>query len=355
MSRFRSNPSIVSAVLDPVLGTAVEEFLLSHEYKGDSPHYVRELRSYLIGGIQRFGKRRPWKPLLPWCEAQGYRRLSDLTVESLGNYLQGLRAQATVGDYGKVCAILKRLFDYWVREDYLETAPLRIVVPKRLKAEVKVFTPKEIERLRDVVIAENPRDLAIFMLLLDTGMRASEVCTLRMDDFRWERQEVVVRPEVAKNRTFRVVPLSGSLRALQRYRTIRGDDASRCARFFLSFYSTPVVKDRCTAKRRHLETLSFCSTGLTRNGLFFLVKKWGRLASISEARCSPHTFRHFFATQYLKNGGDLASLQRILGHGRLDVTERYLRFLPCDVASQHGRFSPATRLRGRSRHGAEVS
>lgn len=94
-------------------------------------------------------------------------------------------------------------------------------------------------------------------------------------------------------------------------------------------------------RSRTIDKIVFCDSDLTRNGLFFLVKKWGELARISESRCSPHTFRHFFATQYLRNGGNILSLQRILGHSRLDITERYPNYAQSDVKAEHERYSPA--------------
>jgi len=345
MSRYRSerfqSRGSTSAIS---LEAAIREFLLAHERKGDSESYLTELRSYLIGGSAHYWKQRPWSTLVRWANARALVSVGDLDKEQVGAYLDHVRTEATKDVYGKVCAILKRFLDFCVTESYLDAVPMRIQRPKRLRAEIKVFTPEEMMRLRNVVIKENVRDWAIFMLLNDTGLRASEICNLRADDFRWERQEVIIRPQIAKNKSFRIVPLSASLRPLQRYRQVRGDDMTACDKFFLAFYTTPVVAGSKRANRRNTGSLVFCNSGLTRNGLFFLVKKWGALAGITESRCSPHTFRHFFATQYLRQGGNILSLQRILGHTRLDVTERYLKFAAADVKAEHQHFSPARTL-----------
>lgn len=341
MSRYRSKPFQSTTSHTVLIETAVRDFLLHHERKGDSQSYLRELHSYLMGGAGKYGTKRAWKPLVPWCALNEIRNACDLDKASIGAFLDHVRSIATRSDYGKVCVILKRLLAFWVTEDYVPALPMQIPAPKRFKAEIKVFTVAEMQRLHDVVRKENVRDWAIFMLLLDTGMRTSELCNLRVEDIRFDRQEVIIRPAIAKNRTYRIVPLHSSLRALQRYYAVRGPDMSICDKFLLAFYSTPVVLGgTINRKRRNLPTLSFCTSGLTRNGVFQLVQKWGRLASITEARCSPHTFRHFFATQYLRSGGDVVSLQRILGHSRLDVTERYLRFAGTDVAAQHRKFTP---------------
>lgn len=57
--------------------------------------------------------------------------IGDLTKERIGVYLDHVRVSASKGDYGKVCAILKRLFGFFIAEQWLESEPLRIERPKR--------------------------------------------------------------------------------------------------------------------------------------------------------------------------------------------------------------------------------
>ena len=305
MSRYRSSCMIATAAPTQTTNAAISDFLLYHERKGDSPSYLAELRSYLIGGGGKYGTKRTWKPLLPWAVSEGLLCVEDFTRERIGAYLDHVRGLATRSDYGRVCVILMRVLRYWVQEQYLAALPMEIPRPKRFKAEINAFTVDEMQRLHEVVRKENVRDQAIFMLLLDTGMRTSELCNLRVDDIRWSRQELIIRPAIAKNRSYRIVPLHSSLRALRHYADVRADETT-CDTFFLAYYSTPVVGS--PSRRRNLSRLVFCTKGLTRNGLFQLVQKWGRFANITDARCSPHTFRHFFSTQYLRAGGDIVSL-----------------------------------------------
>ena len=62
------------------------------------------------------------------------------------------------------------------------------------------------------------------------------------------------------------------------------------------------------------------------------------------ADCSPNTFRRGFAVEFLRNGGDVFTLQQILGHSSLEMTRRYVKFLDEDLKSAHLRFSPGDRL-----------
>ncbi len=73
----------------------------------------------------------------------------------------------------------------------------------------------------------------------------------------------------------------------------------------------------------------------TRQGLYKLFDRLGERAGISGVRCSPHTMRHTTAQEWLNAGGDLATLQILLGHARLETTMRYLIVGYQQVAKRH--------------------
>ncbi len=93
--------------------------------------------------------------------------------------------------------------------------------------------------------------------------------------------------------------------------------------------------------------LAEVGTGLTFHGIQQILKRLKASAGL-ERRCSPHTFRHTFAHNYLVNGGDVFTLQRILGHTSLDMVRRYVALADTDVASRHDLASPADHLLGRA-------
>jgi integrase/recombinase XerD len=84
---------------------------------------------------------------------------------------------------------------------------------------------------------------------------------------------------------------------------------------------------------------------LSQRGTQQAIARLGRRAGV-DTRCSPHTFRHTFARGYLVNGGDVFSLQQILGHATLDMVRRYVTLSEADLVSRHRAASPADRLTG---------
>lgn len=337
-TRLAPSPSAVSSI---GVDAAIEGFLASHRRRGIGTRYLEELRSYLIGA----GKR-TWKPLAPWCQANGIDSVADLDRGALDAYLDAARAASSAGTYRAVCVVLGLFLKHLVDEEHISAMAVTISKPKRLESAINVFTHDEIVRIHAVVKSENVRDQAIFMLLVDTGLRAGEVCSLRLSDLHVERREIVVRAEISKNGRSRILPLGASLTPIRRYLKLRGESTTQAAALFLSFYSTPTFAGGPKrAGRRPAKALSLSSSPLTRTGMYQLVRTWGRLANITEARCSPHTFRHYFAISYLRRGGNILVLQKILGHARLAVTERYLQSVSAvDLKASHDRFSPAAEL-----------
>ena len=133
------------------------------------------------------------------------------------------------------------------------------------------------------------RDEAILLLLLDTCVRVSELCELRMKDMDFIEGSARIHGKGDKYRT--VCFGRRDARALRSY--LRYDDRSS---------SDPVF----TAERR-LDT----GAKLTRWGIAQIIERLGKKAGITRARCSPHTFRHTFAVEFLRNGDNVFTLKEI--------------------------------------------
>lgn len=165
------------------------------------------------------------------------------------------------------------------------------------------------------------RDRAVVLVLLDTGMRAQELCDLVVGDVDLKTGAVQVRH--GKGDKGRTVYLGVTARA-----AVWG---------YLS---------RRDGERRADDALFETSRGqaLDRAALRKMLLAAGKRAEIAEA-VYPHRFRHTFAVNYLRNGGDVYTLQRMLGHTTMEMVKRYLSLAQTDVADAHRRASPVDNWR----------
>lgn len=163
------------------------------------------------------------------------------------------------------------------------------------------------------------RDAALILLLLDTGLRVGEACRLNIKDVDLENGEILIMPfGNSKRKTkSRVVPIGKSAkRSLWRY----------------------------LSKREHYEIsdplfVTLEGKRMTNNAARLLLNDLGDKAGV--ANCHPHRLRHTFAIEYLRNEGDIFTLQAILGHSSLDMVRHYLQLVKADTKTAHRRSSPA--------------
>ncbi len=233
-------------------------------------------------------------------------------------------SQATVQGYVRT---LKSFFSWATREEYLVSNPMtKIPVPKATTRVTNTFSQEQIARLIAVYQGYNGsgcRNLTILLLLLDSGIRVSELVGIDLGDIGLAEGTIKIRR--AKGNKERLVPI-GSLvqRTLWKY---------------LNHYRPRPLTDKVTRLFLSEEGLP-----LTRSGIQQMLRRSGKRAGITGVRCSPHTFRHTFAKNYLLNGGDIFSLQKILGHSSLASVRLYLNLFSSDVKKQHQRFSPVDNM-----------
>jgi integrase/recombinase XerD len=155
------------------------------------------------------------------------------------------------------------------------------------------------------------RDTAIILMLLDTGMRIGELCRLRVQDVNLQTGEVFICPFSTGRKTkSRTVQLgAGSKRAVWLYLAKLPEPKSNQS--LINIDQRPINK---------------------------FMKEIEKRSGVKDIH--PHRFRHTFAIQYLRNGGDIYTLQRILGHSTLDMCLRYLHLVQADVTNAHRKASP---------------
>jgi integrase/recombinase XerD len=220
--------------------------------------------------------------------------------------------------HGYIRAI-KRLFTWLEENEMVHNNPARkLKKPKLPKLPPKEITLETVRRLIDA--ADNSRDRAIVLFLLDTGCRVAGLVGLRLQDITLDTRRALV---TEKGRKARFVFFSDvTRRALETWIAERG--ISRESDFVF------------LGQRGVLKT----------SGVNQILKRLARRAGIT-GRFNPHSFRHAFAKQYLMDGGDLATLSDLLGHSDVQVTKlSYSVFITDELARKHAEHSPVAKLIG---------
>ena len=206
--------------------------------------------------------------------------------------------------------ILRAFLKYLIIEEEMEVYPPdRIKRFKEEQRKVKVMFHDELNRLLDAPDTGTKigkRDKAILELFFSTGLRLAELRSLDRKDLNYETREISVRGKRGKIRVVFVSDMA--VECLQRYLEIRLDHLEPL--FVRNF-------DKAAKALPPGEEFR-----LSRISIYNIVKKYAREAGIM-SNPSPHTLRHSFATDLLRNGADLRSVQEMLGHKDLSTTQIY--------------------------------
>lgn len=169
------------------------------------------------------------------------------------------------------------------------------------------------------------RDRAIILTLIDVGLRASELCALTMADFTPQRGGILIRDG-------------------------KGRHGGKSRRVFVGRSAKSAIIRYCAYrdKPRDADPLFATSSGnhMNRNNLGHMLKTVSKAAGVRQAGKGvyPHLFRHTMAVNFLRNGGDIRTLQDILGHESLETVSEYLRLAERDVEAA-AEFSAADKWR----------
>ncbi len=282
-----------------ILGRAVELFLAAKAAEGASPRTIEWYRMITVRLVRSLGAERAVDGLDP-------AELRAWLVE-----LRKTLAPVSVAGYVRT---LRVLGNWLAAEGLAEAAALRGL--RRPRVPHKVIEPIADDLLRRLLSVCSVRDRAIVLLMLDTGLRVSEMAAIRLGDLRPDGTLKVH----GKGSRERMVPVGSTARqAIVRYLGQRG----------------PGKPDDALFLGRRGE--------ISARGLQHMVRRLKGRVGVT-GRLSPHSLRHTFARSYLVNGGDVFSLQRILGHTTLDMVKRYVALADVDLVTRHAAASPADRL-----------
>ncbi|MEV2908370.1 tyrosine-type recombinase/integrase [Paenibacillus larvae] len=221
--------------------------------------------------------------------------------------------------------VLRTVFSVLLSEDIIERNPASNIELMRQDIDtVEPLTEDELKRLLRVPDQRQWaqwRDYIIMVLIIDTGMRLNEVCSLEKEEFDARDKKITLPAKKNKNRKSRVLPLSTETTRLIKQLIVESE-----AYFDSSYVFTTNYGEKLSEKTVQ-KALS----------------KYAEKAKISRS-VSPHKLRHNFATMAAINGMDIFHLMKIMGHADIATTRKYVQVNSESLAEQHTRYSPLNRV-----------
>jgi site-specific recombinase XerD len=237
--------------------------------------------------------------------------------------------------------VLRAFLKYLAKQDITTLAAEKIELPKNPGRQVEFLEPEELHRLFAATKQEPDellrlRDYAILETLFSTGLRVSEAASLKRDKANLERGEFTVRGKGGK---LRIVFLSPeATEAIKKYLAKRKDNNQA---LFVSHSTVGnTVEKEIESQSKSAKASSDKGakiTGLTVRSIQRVIKKYCRLAGIVK-KVSPHTLRHSFATDLLRGGADIRSVQSLLGHSSITTTQIYTHVTNEGLRDVHKKF-----------------
>ncbi|MDY3249025.1 MAG: site-specific tyrosine recombinase XerD [Candidatus Choladocola sp.] len=265
--------------------------------------YLKETKNASESTVSSY--QRDLKKLETYLSDHGVVDVENVTSTNLNSYIlylekQGL-ATATVS---RNVASMKAFFHYACSKRRIESDPSETIKAPHIEKKMpEILTMEETARLLEQPSVDSPkglRDRAMLELLYATGMRVSELITMKMDDINLPLNYLICRDGEKE----RVIPFGTSARhALEDYLRVGRDTL---------------------LKGRESEYLFVNCSGkvMSRQGFWKLIKQYAAKAGIT-ADITPHTLRHSFAAHLVQNGADLKSVQEMLGHSDIATTQVY--------------------------------
>ena len=254
-----------------------------------------------------------------WCIDNGVQDIDSLTAHSIRKFFVYLQHRDLSGQYQHNHARSIRAFlNFCVRDELLEKSPFaKVQMPRVEKKVLSALDAKDIHALLRHCL--NERDRAICLLLLDSGVRASELVALNVGHV--DVGTGVVTVHCGKGQKGRITYIGATTRKhLLRYLHRRGEVRA----------DMPLIVSLNTGAR------------LTVWGLVQVMDRLRKRAGVQECTC--HTFRRTFALNCLRNGMNIYVLARLMGHVDITVLRQYLPLVESDLQEAHRRFGAVDHL-----------
>lgn len=226
---------------------------------------------------------------------------------------------------GDVRAI-KVFWSWLLYQGYIENNALaKFPLPKVPKTLIKTLTIEQIKLLLKTIDKYSPvgaRNYCILMLLIDSGMRISEVTGIQIAHLNLSKGLVKI---IGKGKKERLIPFSHF--------------TSKELINYIKHYRP----DLCKLESPYLFPVSH-GYHVRVNTIQQAIKRLAKKAELHDIKCYPHIFRHTFATMFLAKGGNALVLKEIMGHESVQTTRKYIHLQPEDLQKQHWKYTPVEDL-----------
>jgi len=261
--------------------------------------------------------------LADYASRQG-REVDVLTRADLEGLVRHLMSEGrSPRSVARAVACYRGFFRFLVIDGRLTVNPADDLRPPRAwKVLPRYLAVEDVDRLLEQPVVTTPRglrDRALIELLYATGMRVTELLSLRPADVNLEASYLTCTGKGGKQR---IVPI--------------GDEAADWVRKYIR-ESRPALLKKRTSPRLFVNAKGG-GPGLTRVGFWKILRTYARQAGLKAL--SPHMLRHSFATHLLERGADLRAIQMMLGHADLSTTQIYTHVLEQRMRSIYDRFHP---------------
>lgn len=253
--------------------------------------------------------------------------LELLTGEEIKFYIESKYSKNKINTFNCHARALRAFFNYLERDGYLIANPAHNIKPKKVKKEkIDYFTIEQVRKMItsfDLRYKSELRNLLIVLVLLDTGVRNSELVRIKLEDINFSDRSIYVY--ATKTNTFRTVYYSKETeRILNVYRreVLRGAEKGPLFVKFHSQFNEPML-----------------GSAINTEMVYGLLSRKAKKIFGNDFRMNPHKFRHTFATHYVINGGDPFSLRDLLGHTNLETTKIYVDMSSKDLKTKHDEHS----------------
>jgi integrase/recombinase XerD len=299
---------------------AVKEYLEDCEYKNLSAYTVTTYKR-ILADFERF------------CGESGISTVDQINKRTIREFMTHCR-----DDLGNVPStinlklrVLKAFVNYLIGEDLYDAdiKPFRKIGFAKVDSRIETFNDKHLRQILRYYERESRnkpyhayRNRTMVLTFISTGIRRGELANLRWSDIDFENSMILV---FGKRRREDGIPITAKMRKEL------ADFYTYCKSFFDGKMGEYVF---CSTKREKLHAESI--------GTIFkrLKKRFGW----EDVRLSPHTFRHTFSSRVVKAGMDPISLQRMLRHESLAMTNRYVNMWGTQLKEQNEKFNPLNKL-----------